>query len=188
MTPILRKSKESARLQRAKPEEERRRAIPTNRPLSSNRGGPPGGGFGPRGHGRDLKRRAEHYERSPESKYMRTSSSSYRRPLPPPAPHISYDRTRYSSSGGSSRSDRYNSYERSGSSYSSSAYRSSYGEGGGSSRSYYESIGAYSSNSGSGRPRQSNDRSYDRSVDDFLRKTGGESERSRDRSRYRDYR
>lgn len=41
MTPILRKSKESSRLQRAKPLEERRRAVPTTQPLGSNRGRPP---------------------------------------------------------------------------------------------------------------------------------------------------
>ena len=44
MTPILRRSKESARIQRSKPLEERKKAVPTSRPLSSShssRGPPP---------------------------------------------------------------------------------------------------------------------------------------------------
>ena len=47
MTPILRRSKESARQQRAKPESERRKAVPTTKPLSVNRGGPPRDPRGP---------------------------------------------------------------------------------------------------------------------------------------------
>ena len=47
MTPILRRSKESARQQRAKPESERRKAVPTTKPLSVNRGGPPRDSRGP---------------------------------------------------------------------------------------------------------------------------------------------
>ncbi len=49
MTPILRKSKESARMQRSKPESEKRRAVPTSQPLSVNHGGPPRPGRDSRG-------------------------------------------------------------------------------------------------------------------------------------------
>ena len=41
MTPILRQSKEAARRQRSKPEEERGRAVPTSKPLAGMQFGPP---------------------------------------------------------------------------------------------------------------------------------------------------
>jgi hypothetical protein len=41
MTPILRRSKESARRQRSKPEDERGRAVPTSKPLTGMQFGPP---------------------------------------------------------------------------------------------------------------------------------------------------
>jgi len=83
MTPILRKSKESARKMRAKPLEERRRSIPLSEPLCAGHSGGGTAGAGGRSRlsdGRDLldrKRRAAHDERyyQDRNKYSRRDQS-----------------------------------------------------------------------------------------------------------------
>lgn len=234
MTPILRKSKEAARLQRAKAPEERRKAIPTSRPLSSqNRFGPPregsgrvsargGGGGGPPMRKRRMEE-SSYDARGGSSKYARMGPSRSR-PMPySSGPHGSggssdrrgavSDRIRYppqasrsSSGGGRYPPDSYgrpsdyhhgdsrsSSYHHHPSSSSSDPYAAA-------SRSYYQAVRGYLPESSSSRP--SGDRRYDRSVDDFLRRTsgggggdyppprpvGGSRSDGRDRSRYRERR
>lgn len=159
MTPILRRSKESARLQRAKPEEERRRAIPTSQPLSANRGGPPP--RPPLERGRGVKRRNDDHNRYPSDyKYSRSDYGSRREAVP------LFDRPR------SERAPRPGPRD---------------GPRGGvdKTRSYYEAVHGYPRTSRGSDRRDLSSRLGIRDRDDRLRDTYYASSR---RPRYRDYR
>lgn len=85
MTPILRKSKESARQQRLRPEHERVRDVPHSRPLAE-RVRPVTGTNRKRQYNKD----PPHYDSGPRPKYNRRSdynSSPPRSRPPPPPPH-----------------------------------------------------------------------------------------------------
>jgi len=179
MTPILRQSKEAARRQRSKPEEERGRAVPTSKPLAGMQFGPPRPGMSG-GPERPRKRRypeEEYYSNRPP----KMSREGYGPPQmsgrhhmggPPPV-------SRYATSGVSMRSS--HSYEDYLRSMRPSPYSSNYPN-------YppprigYESRSSYD---GYGYRRSDPERhSYDRSVEEFLRRT---SDRPRGPDRYRHY-
>lgn len=168
MTPILRRSKESARQQRAKPESERRKAVPTTKPLSVNRGGPPRDSRGPPPM---RKRRSDHeeYYQSRGGKHSRPSSSYGREH----GGGIGYSRP-------SSR--RYEEYDHG--EYGDD-YRQEYRPSSGGSRSYYAAVRDHYDRE----PCPCDDRDpytsssstrYDRSVDEFLRR----NDRERDADYY----
>jgi len=168
MTPILRRSKESARQQRAKPESERRKAVPTTKPLSVNRGGPPRDSRGPPPM---RKRRSDHeeYYQSRGGKHSRPSSSYGREH----GGGIGYSRP-------SSR--RYEEYDHG--EYRDD-YRQEYRPSSGGSRSYYAAVRDHYDRE----PYPYDDRDpytsssstrYDRSVDEFLRR----NDRERDADYY----
>ena len=172
MTPILRRSKEAARRQRAKPDDERVRAIPTSKPLAGMQfgGGPPR----PRP---ELTRK----RRFPEEDYYSGSRPKMPRGQmgrPPPV-------SRYATAGSSTRSGSGRSYEE----YLRNARPSGYGypphypappqpRGGYEGRGGYDGYG-YDVRSGPQHDR----RSYDRSVEEFLRRTTS----SHSSDRYRRY-
>ncbi len=164
MTPILRRSKESARRQRARPESERSQDVPPTRPLSDRLRPPP-----PSFHSRKRK------QVSTDSQHSSGASRA------------KYNKSQYSSrsSRAESSSQRFESssrlYQRRGSSPASSSSNMvsrSYED-------YLRSVGK--SNRPSNRDsdylfeRRSSRPSYDRSVDDFIR-------RNETNRRYRDRR
>ena len=216
MTPILRKSKEAARKQRLKPEGgEEKKSARTPKPLSTGRGDRfPGGGLpATTGDRYDRKRRYEgsypapSHRRPPPPKHGRYDDRDARSGYHSGAyPSYAMDGVR-SSAGSSSgligrvsrsyddylRTVRYSAaggygHEHHHSAASVAAY--SYhqypgGGGGGSSRSYHDS--RYSPPAVP-YDRHYDRRNYDRSVEEFLRKTktsSGETSRDRDRRSYR---
>ena len=162
MTPILRKSKESARKQRAKPYSEKKSSS-QGRPLSSKRTKPPSDSRYER-----KRRYGDQYVPPIRPKYNRYRERDRPYPTEPPYPRSSrvrsYDEYLRTYRHGSSSSGAYSSYQSSYSSYTPS-------------RSYYDVTGRLPDHERSHEDR----RMYDRSVDEFLRRTS-ESSRYRDRS------
>jgi len=171
MTPILRRSKESARQQRAKPESERRKAVPTTKPLSVNRGGPPRDSRGPPPMRKRRSDHDEYYQTGRGGKYSRGTSSYAGR---------EYGTVGYAAAASRSSSRRYEEYDY-------EEYRDDYRQeyrqpassGGSSSRSYYAAVRDHYDRD----PYLYDDRDpyasssstrYDRSVDEFLRRNDRE--------------
>jgi hypothetical protein len=187
MTPILRQSKEAARRQRAKPEEERGRAIPTSKPLAGMQFGPPRPG-----PDRSRKRRYPEEDYYSRPKMPRGGHGPMGRPShmggggPPPV-------SRYAT-GGAMRATSSRSYEEYLRSMRPSPYSSSYPNYP-PPRSGYESRSSYDGGYGYGHgrsptsgPAPHDRRSYDRSVEDFLRRTSGGDRSHGDRYRRYDRR
>jgi len=181
MTPILRKSKDSARRQRLKPPSSesasssaaaasaaRRGPVSRGRPYH---GGPPPHHHRGGGGAHDRKRRSDsdsYYSRPPPPKYSR---SSYHDPDPR---YTSSHHHSYPGAGSARRS--YDDYLRT---YRTTEYHAPHSDYyySSSSRGYYESSGSSSRY----HPADYDRRDYDRSVDEFLRKTsdGSRDKRSR---------
>ena len=169
MTPILRRSKDSARHQRSKPEEERDRAVPTSKPLTGMQFGPP--------RAAPERSRKRHF---PEPEYY-TRPKMPRGPVgrPPPV-------SRYATGGSSSRSSSSRSYEE----YLRNVRPSGYGypahyppqqrSGYSDFRGSYDSYGY----GGRGGSPPHDRRAYDRSVEEFLRRTSASSSSSHSDRRY----
>ncbi len=148
MTPILRKSKESARRQRSRPESEKSSDVPHSKPLAERARPLPSYPDRKRSY-RDSGSYRGHYDHGPPRKYSRPSYG------PPPR----YDR-RSPGSYPPRREPVSRSYE--------DYLRTVRGDPGSSGRptsSYYNDDYLYD--------RRDDRPSYDRSVDDFLRRTGG---------------